>query len=121
MLRTELEEGVYHHHLLLRRRSPLTFGFGGVQVPHMAMMNAMGGNNGMMNDMRGMEMMNGMGGGNGGFNSFQGMTTLNCGRGWVSLHSSHSSCFICNKAILINTQPYFTAAFTSILTITGTA
>ncbi len=48
-------------------------GSGGVQVPHMAMMNAMGGNNRMMNDSMSWGMMNGMGGGNGGFNPFQGM------------------------------------------------
>ncbi len=56
-------------------------GSGGVQVPHMAIMNAMGGNNGMMNDMLGIGMINGMGGGNCGFNSFQGMTNLNYGGG----------------------------------------
>jgi hypothetical protein len=33
-------------------------GSGGVQVPHMAMMNAMGGNNGMMNDSMLWGMMN---------------------------------------------------------------
>ncbi len=48
-------------------------GSGGVQVPHMATMNAMAGNNGMMNDSISWGMMNGMGGGNGGFNPFQGM------------------------------------------------
>ena len=48
-------------------------GSGGVQVPHMVMMNAMGGNNGMMNDSMSWGMMNGMGGGNGGYNPIQGM------------------------------------------------
>jgi hypothetical protein len=48
-------------------------GSGGVQVPHMAMMNAMGGNNGMMNNSMSSGMMNGLRGGNGGFNPFQGM------------------------------------------------
>ncbi len=38
-------------------------GNGGVQVPHMAIMNAMGGNNRMMNDSMSWGMMNGMGGG----------------------------------------------------------
>jgi hypothetical protein len=36
-------------------------GSGGVQVSHMAMMNAMGGNNGMMNNSMSWGMMNGMG------------------------------------------------------------
>jgi hypothetical protein len=46
-------------------------GSGGMQVPHMSMMNGIGGN-GMVNGMWGNRMTNGMGG-NGGFNPFQGM------------------------------------------------
>ncbi len=61
---------------------------GGMQVPHMSMMNGIGGN-GMMNGMWGNGMMNGMGengmmngmGGNCGFNSYQGMANQMYGGG----------------------------------------
>jgi hypothetical protein len=90
-------------------------GSGGMQVPHMLMMNGMGGNR-MMNRMWGKRMMNGMGG-SGGFKPFQGMANQMYNGGMVSLHSVtlfiHDNILILN----LNIQPFTS---TICLSITGT-
>ena len=62
-------------------------GSGGMQVPHISMMNGMGGN-GMMNGMWGNGMMNGMGG-NGGFNPYQGIVDQMYGGGMCKFALIH--------------------------------